>query len=258
MSLSIVEKPVEFLVDWVFISDAQAVQAYVDDLRQRHPNLDQKAIARKIVDEQSWNNGLWGAATGCMGTVMLPFTLPFDVIKSWKIQDFTIKSIAYLYGYTPQNSNLQSAIFLLLTNGSMEELKQFVVAESANFMAQTAFNAVDSIKTSTLQVAAKEVPKHAAKALMNSGSAIVQTIGMGELAKQFAEFLYKVCGKKITEKLLQRSLSFATPALGAGISGGIDWLTTQTVGNLAIEFFENSGIELIDSFISSALPPVRP
>lgn len=227
MSLVIVEKPVEFLVDWVLISDLQAVQSYVDDLRQRHSGLSRHAIAQKIIDEQAWNNGLLGAATSFMGTAALPVTLPLDVIKTWKIQDFTIKAIAYLYGYTPQNADLKTAIFLLLTNGSLEELKQFAIAESTQFLAQSAFSAVDSIKTSTLQAAAKEAPKYV------------------------AEFLCKVCGWKMTEKVLQRSLSFAVPVLGAAIGGGVDWMTTQAVGNLAIEFFENSGMEFINSLGTS-------
>jgi hypothetical protein len=253
MSIAIVEKPVEFLVDWVLISDLAAVQSYVDDLRQQNPGLDRRAIAQKIVNEQSWNNGLWGAATGLAGTVMLPVTLPFDVIKSWKVQDFTIKAIAYLYGYTPHNSDLKTAIFLLLANGSMEELKQFAIAESANFATQAALNAVDSLKSSTIQVAAKEAPKYAAKALVKSGNAIAKTIGLGELTKYLTEFLCKVCGKKITEKVLQRSLSLTVPVLGAAIGGGVDWMTTQAVGNLAIEFFENSGIEWIDSLLTESL-----
>lgn len=253
MSLSIVEKPVEFFVDWVLISDSQAVQSYVDDLRQRQPHLDRRSLAQKIVEEQSWNNGWLGAATGCIGTVALPLTLPFDVIKSWKIQDFTIKAIAYLYGYTPQNSDLKTAIFLLLANGSMEELSQFVIVESSNFVTQTAFNAVDSIKTSTIQAAAKEVPKYATKALIKSGNAIANSFGISEVVKYFAEFLCKVCGKKITEKVLARSISLAVPVLGAAIGGSVDWITTQAVGNLAIEFFENSGFELIGSLVSSLL-----
>jgi hypothetical protein len=253
MSIAIIEKPVEFFVDWVLISDLETVQAYVDDLRQQNPDLDRRAIAQKIVDEQAWSNGLWGAATGLVGTAMLPVTLPFDLIKSWKIQDFTIKAIAHLYGYTPHNSDLKTAIFLLLANGSMEELKQFAIAESANFATQTALNAVDSLKTSTIQVAAKEAPKYAAKALLKSGNVIARTVGLSELTKYFTEFLCRVCGKKIVEKVLQRSLSLTVPVLGAAIGGGVDWITTQAVGTLAIEFFENSGIEWIESLVAASL-----
>ncbi len=255
MSLSIVEKPVEFFVDWILISDLDAVQAYVDDLRRRYPHLGRKALAQKIVEEQSWNNGLWGAATGFAGTIALPLTLPSDVIKSWKIQDFTIKSIAYLYGYTPHNSDLKTAVFLLLTNGSLEEIQQLLIAESSNFVTQAAFNAVDSIKSSTIQIVAADVPKQAAKALIKSGKAIAKTFGLRELTKYFSEFLCKVCGKKLAEKILQKSISLTVPVLGAAIGGGIDWLTTQAVGNLAIEFFENSGFDLIHSVVRSSISP---
>jgi hypothetical protein len=231
----ITEKTFELFVNWILVSDAQAIDAYVAALRERHPHLDRKGIAQKVVEEQAFNNGCLGAATGLMGTAALPLTLPLDLIRTWKTQDFTIKAIASAYGYTPYNTDLKTAVFLLLANGSFEELKEFAVNETANMMKYSAFNAVDAMKTSSMQVAAKEAPKY------------------------LAELLCKVSGRKITEKLLQRSFAVAIPLLGATISGGVDWLTTQAVGNLAIEFFENSGLEFVNSLLlpSSLMPSDR-
>ncbi|NDJ19152.1 EcsC family protein [Myxacorys almedinensis] len=224
---TLAEKTVEFF-DWILGSDANAIAAYVENLRSQHPHLDRQAIARKIVDEQAFNNGWVGAATGLVGLSALALTLPLDVIRTWKIQDFTIKAIAYAYGHTPYTTDLKTAVFLLMSNGSFDELKEFAINETANVMKHSAFNAVDLVKTSSIRVATKEAPKY------------------------LAEALCRVSGRKLTEKLLQRSTAIAVPIIGATLSGGVDWLTTQAVGNLAIEFFENSGLEFVNSL---GLPP---
>jgi hypothetical protein len=228
VSLNLAEKTFEFFVDWVLVSDAQAIEAYVENLRVSYSHLDRKEIAQKIVEEQAFNNGWLGAATGLMGTGALPFTLPLDLVRTWKTQDFMIKAIASVYGYTPYNTDLKTAVFLLLANGSLNELKEFAMNEASNMMKHSAFNAVDVLKTSSIQVATKEAPKY------------------------LAELLCKVSGRKMTEKLLQRSFAVTVPILGATISGGVDWFTTQAVGNLTIEFFETSGLEFVNSLF---LPP---
>lgn len=250
MQAAIAENFLSSLVDWVFISDFRSVKQYVETLRANHPGLDRRQLAQKIIDEQAFNHGILGTATGLMSAATLPLMLPLDILKTWKIQDFTIKAIAYVYGHTPQNTDLKTAVFLLLANGSIEELKQFAIQETSQMVTQSAFNAIDSLKTTSIQIAAKETPKLASKAVMTSGKAIVKMLGMGEVAKYLAEALCQVCGKKMAERVLQKSFTLAVPAIGAAIGGGIDWLTTQAVGKLAIEFFENSGMEFLNSLFT--------
>lgn len=254
IDLSALQAGMEALIDWMLLSNVQDVQRYVDSIRAKNPGVRPRELAQKIVDEQSLYSGLLGAATGLGSLPLLPVTLPLDIIKSWKIQDFTIKSVAYSYGYTSQNSDLKTAFFLLMSNGSLEELKQFVVAEAASAMNEFAWNGIDSLKHSAIQAAAKEGPKYATKVLSYCGEKAIASSGMKEISKHLAEVVCKVGGKKIAEKVLEKSLNAAVPVLGAMIGGGVDWMTTQAAGRLAIEYFENSGPEFVSSVFNLPLP----
>jgi hypothetical protein len=136
------EKAIESLVNWVIDSDPEEVTNYIDKLRSDHPKFTSKQIAEKIVNEQSINSGLLGAVTGLGGLITLPATIPIDLVKACKIQLYTIRCIAYVYGYTPQTTDLKTDIFLVLSNGSIEAIKTLVITE-----------------------ALKTAPKHALKAL---------------------------------------------------------------------------------------------
>ena len=127
MNFSDLEKAIESLIDWVISSDPEEVTNYINKLRSENPEFTNKQIAEKIVNEQSINSGLLGAVTGLGGLITLPATIPIDLVKAYKIQAFTIRSIAYIYGYTPQNTDLKTDIFLVLSNSSIEALKKLVI-----------------------------------------------------------------------------------------------------------------------------------
>src|ERR671932_699748 len=99
------EKVIEFLINRVIGSNPKEVINYIDKIRSDNPEFTNKQIAEKIVNEQSRNSGLLGAVTGLGGLMTLPATIPIDLVKAYKIQAFTIRSIAYIYGYTPQNTD---------------------------------------------------------------------------------------------------------------------------------------------------------
>jgi hypothetical protein len=130
MNFSDLEKAIESLIDWVIGSDPGEVTNYINKLHSDHPEFTNKQIAEKIINEQSINSGLLGAVTGLGGLMTLPATVPIDLVKAYKIQAFTIRSIAYIYGYTPQTTDLKTDIFLVLSNGSIESLKNLVIAEA--------------------------------------------------------------------------------------------------------------------------------
>jgi hypothetical protein len=136
------EKAIETLVNWVISSDSEEITKYINKLRSDNPQFTSKQIAEKIVNEQSINSGLLGAVTGLGGLITLPATIPIDLVKACKIQLYTIRCIAYVYGYTPQTTDLKTDIFLVLSNGSIEAIKTLVITE-----------------------ALKTAPKHALKAL---------------------------------------------------------------------------------------------
>ena len=252
MSVILLEKAFELVGDCVFASNPQEVKDYVDKMRTSHSLLSNREIAQKIVDEQAMNSSLLGAVTGLGGLLTLPLAIPLDIIKAWKIQEFTIRCIAYIYGYNPQNKDLKTAIVFLISNGSIEELKHLAIEETANAVSQHTLSTMDSLKKSAIQLVAKEGSKYAAKAINKYGEKAIVDCGMKEVSKYLAEVLCKVGGKKVVEKALQNSLGVAVRLIGAFIGGSVDWMTTQAVGKVAIEYYENSGPELINAVFNPA------
>ena len=253
MNFSDLEKAIESLIDWVIGSEPGDVTNYINKLRSENPEFTNKQIAEKIVNEQSINSGLLGAVTGLGGLITLPATIPIDLVKAYKIQAFTIRSIAYIYGYTPQNTDLKTDIFLVLSNGSIEAIKNLIITEALKTAPKQALKAVDTLKKSAIQVAAKETPKYAAKALTKYGGKAVANYSMKGISKHLAKALWKVGGRKMAEKALQKSIGKAVPVIGAVVGGGMDWFTTQAVGKLAIEYYENSVSEWVNEVFNSCL-----
>ncbi|HEY9612493.1 EcsC family protein [Allocoleopsis sp.] len=250
MNFSDLEKAIESLIDWVIGSEPKEITNYINKLGSYNPEFTNKQIAEKIVNEQSINSGLLGAVTGLGGLITLPATIPIDLVKAYKIQAFTIRSIAYIYGYTPENTDSKTDIFLVLSNGSIEALKNLVIAEALNAAPKQALKAVDTLKKSAIQVAAKETPKYAAKALTKYGGKAVVNYSMKGISKHLAKALWKVGGRKMAEKALQKSIGKAVPVIGAVVGGGMDWFTTQAVGKLAIEYYENSVSDWVNEVFS--------
>lgn len=50
--------------------------------------------------------------------------------------------------------------------------------------------------------------------------------------------LWRVGGRKIVEKSLQKSFTKVIPVIGAVTGFGFDWFSTKAIGKLAIEFYE--------------------
>lgn len=240
------QKSFESLLDWVLETEPDEVRDYVNEIRLRHPKLDKRQIAQEIIDEQSRNNGLLGAVTGLGGLMTLPVTVPLDIVKAWSIQSFTIQCIAYLYGYTLQKTDLKTDIFLVLSNGSLEDVKKIVIQELLNSAPKQASKSVDFLKRAAIQQTGKVVPKYAAKAITKYGGKKVASYTMKGISKHLTKALWKVGGKKVAQKALQKSIGKAVPIVGAFVGGSIDWFATQAIGNLAIEYYENATPEWID------------
>lgn len=246
MDVSVLEKALESLIDWIIGTDSEEVTNYINKIRSDNPQLSNKQISEKVVHEQSLNSGLLGAVTGIGGLVTLPATVPIDLVKSWKIQAFTIRCIAYVYGYTPQATDLKTDIFLVLSNGSIEELKNLVIIEVQKSAPKYALKTVDKLKKKAAKEVIKAAPKYAAKAIVKYGGKTVVNYTMKGFSKHLVKALWKVGGRKAVEKALQKSIGKAVPVIGAVVGGGMDWLATQAVGKLAIEYYENSVSEWVD------------
>lgn len=243
-------KFLESLVESILTNDSEKVIKYVDSIRSKHPHLTENQIAKKIVGEQSFINGLLGAATGAAGLMALPATVPTDLVKAWRIQAFTIRCIAYSYGYTDQNTDLKTDIYLLLSNNSMATLKQMMIQEAAE-RAMGAAVAAEALKKSVTIEAAKAAPKYAAKVFVNCVGKEAANYTMKGLPKHITKAIWKIGGRKIVEKSIQKSLAKVVPVVGAVTGFAFDWVSTKVVGDLAIEFYQNSGPEFLDQLFNS-------
>lgn len=250
MDISVIQQSLESLIDWVISSDAEEVKNYVNNIRSENYRLSRREIAEIIVNKQSRNSGILGAITGFGGLMTLPATVPIDLVKSWKIQAFTIRCIAEIYGSNSQTTDLKTDIFLVLSNGSLEELKKFVIAESLNAVPKHALKTIHQLKNLAVKGTAKQVPKIMAKTITKYGGKAIVKYTMKGFSKHLIKALWKVGGRKIVEKAVQKSLGKAIPIFGAVIGGGMDWVATQSVGKLAIEYYENSVSDWVSEVFS--------
>lgn len=246
MDISVLEEALESLINMIISSDPEEINEYLDKIRSENPTLSKKEIAEKIIHEQSINSGVLGAVTGIGGWITLA-AIPIDIVKSWRIQAFTIRCIAYLYEYTPANTDIKTDIFLVLSNASIEELKKLVIAEALKSAPKHALKKLEKIRGLIIKkVTSKETTKYAAKTITKYGGKTIVKYTMKGMSKHLIKALWKVGGKKVVEKSVQKSLGKAIPVIGAIVGGSLDWVSTQAIGKLAIEYYENSVPEWID------------
>ncbi len=250
MNFAVLLEALESVVDSIITSDSEKVINYVDSIRQKDSQISNKKVADKIVNDQSFINGILGAGTGAAGLLALPATIPIDLVKAWKIQAFTIRCIAYCYGYADQNTDLKTDIYLLLSNDSMAALKQLVSQEAASAAMHAAATA-ETIKKSVAREAAKAAPKYAAKVVVKLAGKEAANYVVKGIPKHVTKALWKIGGRKVVERAIQKSLTKAVPVIGAVTGFVFDWTSTQAVGKLAIEFYEKSGPELVDQLFNS-------
>lgn len=193
-------------IDWVVSTDPAQVKAYVDKLRSQSEGITDDDLAKKIVSRKAFKNGLVGAVAGVPGILMLPATIPADLVASWRIQAFMAISIAYVYGHTAKTTDLKTDIYLILAGESAKEaLKRLGIAAG---------------KTITR----KAVEKYVTREVMVK--------------------IWSVLGRKIITKAGERSLtSFMrmVPLIGAPIGFGFDWAATRAVGHFAITYYSGRG-----------------
>jgi hypothetical protein len=250
INFTVLLESLESLIDSIITNDPECVINYVKNIRVKNPQLSNKEIAQKIVNDQSLINGLLGAGTGALGLIALPATIPADLAKAWRIQAFTIQCIAYSYKYTDHNTDLKTDVYLLLSNDSMESIKQMATQELAS-AARNAVATTEAIKKSVTRQVAKAAPQYAAKAIVKCAGKQAANYAMKGIPKHLAKALWKIGGRKIVERAIQKSLTKAVPVIGAVTGFAFDWTSTKAVGNLAIEFYENSMPEFIDRAFNS-------
>lgn len=199
-------KALEGIIDWFIHADHQNIRGYVSKLREQNPGISDDDLASKIVRRKALKNGLVGAVTGIPGMLMLPVTVPADLIASWKIQVYLALCIAHLYGHDARTTDLKTDIFLILAGDSAKEALMMFGVEVGK------------------AVTKKAVDKYITREVM------VQ--------------IWKVVGKKIITKAGEKSLTSFTklvPVVGAPIGFAFDWGAAKVVGANAIKFFSGKG-----------------
>ena len=198
------QKSLESIMDYVIKTDSATIYSYVDKLREQNPNLSADALAKKVLARKSLKNGLLGGATGLGGFITLPVAIPVDLAASWRIQASMAFSIAYIYGHTPETTDLKTDFYLILAGDSAKEaLKRFGV----------------------------EVAKSVTK------KAVDRYITRDVMVK-----IWKIVGQKVITKAGEKSLTSFTkmvPLVGAPVGFAFDWAATQAVGRTAIHYYKD-------------------
>jgi hypothetical protein len=143
-----------------------------------------------------------GGLTGVPGMILLPVTVPADLIGTWRVQICMIVAIAYVYGHTNETTDLRRDIYLIILGDSFKEVLKDFSIEAGKILTR------------------KTVDKCITREVMNK--------------------IYKVIGRKILTKGGEKSItSFVklVPLVGAPIGFAFEWTATKTVGLFAIRYY---------------------
>lgn len=190
------------VLDHVISADSCVIEAYVDKLRKQNPMLSQYQLARKIISRKSVKNGLVGAVTGLGGLITLPVAVPADLACSWRIQAAMAFSVAYVYGHTPQTTDLKTDLYLILAGDAAKEALKRVGIEVSKSLTR------------------KAVEKYITRDIMVK--------------------IWNVVGRKIITKAGEKSLtSFMkmVPFVGAPVGFAFDWSAAQMTGKVALHYY---------------------
>ncbi len=143
-----------------------------------------------------------GFLTGLGGLITLPVAIPANLASVIYVQLRMIAAIAYMGGYDPSNDKVKTFVYVCLCgNQAKEVLKQSLAVPLGKAVAHTAINAIprEVIKSINRAVGMKLVTKFGEKGVINLGKAV--------------------------------------PFLGGFISGTLDGVTTNIIGDKAKEIF---------------------
>ncbi|MGI5837780.1 MAG: EcsC family protein [Chloroflexota bacterium] len=194
------------LTEWIINFDQPAVMSYVDKLRSQNPGISDAKLASMIVRRKSLKCGLVGAVAGLGGVIVLPVAVPANLVATWRFQANMAVCIAYLYGHTPETTDLKTDIYLIMAGDSVKEaFKQFGIEASK-------------------EVTKRAVEKYVTREVMNS--------------------IHRIIGRKIITKAGEKSLTSFTkmvPLIGGPIGFAFDWTTARGFGSAAIKYYSGEG-----------------
>jgi hypothetical protein len=164
-------------------------------------NEDKETAVKKLINAQIAKCTAVGIVTGLGGLITLPITVPADITGTVYVQLRMVAAIAYIYGYKPSDDAVRTLAFMCLVGMSITDV---VKGAGVKFGKKAAVNAIKKIPGTAL-------------------TKINQDIGF--------RFITKFGEKGIV------NLGKLAPAVGAAISGGVDFLTTKKVADEAMKKF---------------------
>jgi len=146
----------------------------------------------------------------------------------------------------PANDDMKIDTVLLLSNNSVDDITKFVLEEAKKNASYESLKQLNVITKEATRLTAELAPKYMAKAALKVADKPIRNYALRQVPKVFRGVIWKLGGRKIAEKSIQKMASKAVPVIGAVVGGGLDWFTTQAVGKLAIQYYERKMPEWIN------------
>ena len=90
------------------------------EMRQRHPDMPEDALLRRIIHQESLRSGVIGAVTGVGGFFTLPIMLPIDIVASLRIQGAVVQFIATRKGHAEVSAQEERIRTYLIMGGGTQ------------------------------------------------------------------------------------------------------------------------------------------
>lgn len=213
------QRSIEGLLDAASSVDFSAVREAVHKKRAENPKALPEEIARMMIQDQANWSGLVGAGTGLFGLPLLVVTLPVSLLKTLKLQAFTIQSVAYAYGYSAETTDFKTDASLILSNKSFDEisrrLQEMFVAqieqactdpEASLDHEERDHQSRQNLKVAVTQTAAKVATSTAVKSTLSNNSKYIAQ-GAVHAGKTVYEVTWYV-STQLMPQLVQRASAF--------------------------------------------------
>ena len=164
--------------------------------------------ANSLIRWQNTKSAMSGFVTGLGGLLVMPVTIPANLASVYFIQIRMIGAIAHMAGYDVRNDKVKALIYSCLVGNAAKEVLKDVGIQLGKKLAQSSINRISG-----------EVIKK-----------INQAVG------------FRLLTKAGTTGVV--NLSKAVPILGGVIGATVDAVTTNTIGNMAVEVFVRDAVDV--------------
>lgn len=205
MGKEITQNKIMAALDWGYeksvngIPGLDSAQELADSyMRKKGSRIEQ---ANSLISWQNTKAGTSGFLSGLGGIIFMPVTLPANITSVIYLQIRMIAAIAHMGGYDIKDDRVKSLVYVCLTGNSAKEIMK---GAGITIGTKLTANAIKSISGKTI-------------------AAINQKVGF-RLVTKFGEKGAINLGK-------------AVPIIGGVIGGGLDIISTNTIGNVARNTF---------------------